>query len=373
MQVCKKCVLPETYPGIKFDSAGICNYCNNSIFREKDEVNDHFLSEEELKKCLEKYKKLPGKYDVLVSVSGGVDSCFALIKIVADFGLTPLVFYNDHGFEDETAEKNVRNLCKVQDLDLVIWQHDLGFMKKLWKYFNESDIKGMSACYICGNVLYFNALELADRFNIALVVNGYSKGQVAMMHDQEKGRVWLDKMIKELLRLGDMKFLAEFTDKYRLLSKQKMFRTKQDLEAEVEPEKILIIPFYIFKFYKTNKEALKKVCLQTFDWKPLQTSYPARTTNCEMIWLNTYIDLKKRKYSLYHEEYSSLIRAGEISREQAFADLEFTPPEGLLERLAGEIGMRLDPKEKESCAAADSFADEEKKNISEKYEASFDF
>jgi hypothetical protein len=58
MQVCKKCVLPATYPGITFDQEGICNYCREYASREKQETHRHFNNEEELIECLQKYKNL---------------------------------------------------------------------------------------------------------------------------------------------------------------------------------------------------------------------------------------------------------------------------------------------------------------------------
>ena len=30
LKICKKCILPETYPFIKFNNEGICNYCLNN-------------------------------------------------------------------------------------------------------------------------------------------------------------------------------------------------------------------------------------------------------------------------------------------------------------------------------------------------------
>ncbi len=66
---------------------------------------------------------------------------------------------------------------------------------------------------------------------------------------------------------------------------------------------------------------LKKNITKYCDWQPMKTSYPKRTTNCEMIWLNTYMDLKKMNYSNYHLEYAELVRKGEITLEQAICDL----------------------------------------------------
>ena len=30
MKICNQCILPETFPGIKFDDRGICNHCRRA-------------------------------------------------------------------------------------------------------------------------------------------------------------------------------------------------------------------------------------------------------------------------------------------------------------------------------------------------------
>jgi hypothetical protein len=252
------------------------------------------------------------------------------------------VFHNDHGWDNADARNNVEKCCRALDLDLIVWRHDIQFMKKLFKYYNESDAMGLSACFVCGNILYLAGIELADKFGINLVVNGYSKGQAAMMADIESSRQLYEKMLNVAEERGDMDFYDKFLKKWKFLEKQHIFQGKQDLEQLVTPGKILFIPFFIFDFYRTDKEALQKICEKRFDWRPISYSYPARTTNCDMIWLNSYMDLKKRNYTLYHDEYSELIRAGEITRDQALKDLELNPPEGLLDRLKLEIDLEED-------------------------------
>ncbi len=342
MQVCKICVLPETYPGIKFDENGTCNFCLSYRNIEGEDASGRFPNEDSLKEALKKYHDPDKKYDLMVALSGGVDSCFTLIRIVESFNLRPLVFHSDHGWDDPAATQNVEKLCKELDLDLLILKNDLKFMRKLFKYFNESEEYAVSACYACGNMLYLNGLEIADHFRIPLVVNGYSKGQAAMMHDKEKAQDWYGKMIDIILETGDQEFFKKFTKKWEMLNKQVIYKSREDLAKGIEPGKILFIPFFIFEFYKTHKEELRRICKERFDWQPIPNSYPDRTTNCRMIWLNSYRDLNKRKYTHYHDEYSTLIRAGEISREQALKDLDLNPPEGLLESLAEEIKVDLE-------------------------------
>ncbi|MCP4155661.1 MAG: phosphoadenosine phosphosulfate reductase family protein [bacterium] len=344
MKVCEKCVLPETFPGISYNEKGICSECETYSAKdeEMEEKNLRFNSEDEVKECLKKYKKLGGKYDVLVPLSGGVDSCFTLIRIVENFKLKPLVFHSDHGWDDPEATRNVEKLCKELDVDLLIWKNDLKFMRKLFKYFNESEEADLSACFVCGNMLYLNGLELADHFGIPLVINGYSKGQAAMMYDKEKSRELYGKMLEIIMETGDRDFLDKFNKKWERLEKQVIYQNKSDLQKDVDLEKILFIPFFIFKFYKTHKEELKKICQERFDWQPIKTSYPSRTTNCDMIWLNSFIDLKRRNYTHYHDEYSTMIRAGDFTREQALKDLQLNAPEGLLQRLADEIDLEIE-------------------------------
>ncbi|MCK4762703.1 MAG: hypothetical protein KAW12_10950 [Candidatus Aminicenantes bacterium] len=341
MKVCTRCVLPETYPGIEFDENGVCNFCTAYDVKAEAEAGSRFANEAEVIAALQKYKNLGRKYDLLVPLSGGVDSCFTLIRIVEKLGLKPMVFHSDHGWDDPIATRNVEKLCKELDIDLLIWKNDMQFMRTLFKYFNESDDYTVSPCYPCGNMLYLNGLEIADSFNIPLVINGYSKGQAAMMHDKDKAQDWYGRMINVILETGDQEFFEKFTKKWEMLKKQVIYTSKEDLKKPVNPDKLLFIPFFVFKFYKTDKEELQKICRDRFDWQPLKEGFPARTTNCEMIWLNSYRDLNKRKYTHYHDEYSTIIRAGEMTREQALADLELNPPPGLLERLAEEIGVDL--------------------------------
>ena len=77
MKRCTSCIIPETYPGIEFNSKGICSLC-----RQTDE-KDRFLSSvhkmrRELEKIISEVKARNEKYDALVAFSGGKDSTFLI-------------------------------------------------------------------------------------------------------------------------------------------------------------------------------------------------------------------------------------------------------------------------------------------------------
>jgi len=334
---CTVCTLPASYPGADLDENGVCSKCRSRIAQE--EKQSVYKTEEELIAALEPFRGAGKKYDVIVPLSGGVDSSFALIRIVESFGLRPLVFHNDNGFEAKVATDNVRKLCAALDVDLILWQHDFEFQKTLWRHLNNSNIQGASGCYFCANVIYMNIVEIADIFQVPLMISGYSKGQAEIIEQKKRGTDVLAQFIQYLEKV-DPDFAKELISRYRIMGRQRIFEGKQDFEAG-PGDKILAVPFFLFKFYKTDKEKLREICKSRFDWQPMEESYPARTTNCQMIWLNTYADMKKFGYSVYDEEYAGMVRSGDMSAEQALKDLEHNPPPGLLERLADEIGYDL--------------------------------
>ncbi len=336
---CTKCTLPETFPNITFDDEGVCNYCNQYHERAAKKIKYKVETEDELIKNLQKFKRKGSRYDVLIPLSGGVDSSMTLIKIVEKYNLKVLAFHNDHGYEDDTATENVKKLCKAMNVDLIIKQQDLGFMKKLWKYTHEAKSRGLSACFVCGGIIYANSLEIADCYNIPMVINGYSKGQADMMADKENALEAWTGLLEEFQK--DPDFFKEFMEKQEPMKKQIVFKNKQDFKNDLPNRKMLVIPFYLFDFYKTDKEKLKSECIKRFDWKPIKYTYPSRTTNCTMVWLNTHVDICKIGYTMYDEEYAGIVRAGDMSRAQAISDLIFNPPEGLVEKLAQEIGTDL--------------------------------
>lgn len=123
LQRCKKCVLPETYPFIKFDNHGICNYCNNY----KPQI---FLGEEKLIRILNKYKKNNNQQDCLIGLSGGRDSCYALHLLKTKFGMNPIAFTYDWGLTTDISRLNASKLCGKLGVEHIIRSADIEKKRK---------------------------------------------------------------------------------------------------------------------------------------------------------------------------------------------------------------------------------------------------
>jgi hypothetical protein len=110
--------LPETYPFIKFDEIGICNFCNN--FKPK-----LIFGERELFKMIEnKYKMLNHK-KCLVGLSGGFDSCYTLYAVKKLLKLDPIAYTYDWGLTTDYARINQSIICQKLGVEHIIRTEDL--------------------------------------------------------------------------------------------------------------------------------------------------------------------------------------------------------------------------------------------------------
>jgi len=115
---CTKCVLPETFPFIRFDDSGVCNFCNNH--------RPHALKgETKLRQELESVRRGDGKPEILFPISGGRDSCYALHVVVRDFGIKPVAYTYDWGMVTDLARRNISRMCGALGIEHVLISADI--------------------------------------------------------------------------------------------------------------------------------------------------------------------------------------------------------------------------------------------------------
>jgi len=105
-------------PDIKFDENGFCNHCNDyfriGTFYLKNKINGW----KELEKLVKRIKKKQRgrEYEVVVGVSGGVDSSY-VAYLTKKLGLRTLLVHFDNGWDTELAVKNIENLVNKLGFD----------------------------------------------------------------------------------------------------------------------------------------------------------------------------------------------------------------------------------------------------------------
>ena len=117
---CGKCIMDSfDDPKITFDSHGICNHCNTY----KKNITEHYKGDEKglnsFHNWIEKVKRdgKKSKYDVIIGLSGGVDSTF-VAYLCWKYGVKALAVHLDNGWNSELSVVNIKNILKITGFDL---------------------------------------------------------------------------------------------------------------------------------------------------------------------------------------------------------------------------------------------------------------
>jgi asparagine synthetase B (glutamine-hydrolysing) len=116
---CSKCLLPETFPFIDYDTQGVCNYCRYYKVRNQPKPID------DLQELLEPYRRTDGKPDCIVPFSGGRDSTFALHMIKTRLGFNPIAYTYDWGMVTDLGRRNIARVCGELGVENIIVAADI--------------------------------------------------------------------------------------------------------------------------------------------------------------------------------------------------------------------------------------------------------
>ena len=103
VKFCKKCVISNQRPRIKFSKDGICGPCEYFEYKKKINWDER---EKELIDLCDKYRKHDGSFDCVVPSSGGKDSAWVAHELKVKYNMHPLTVtwsplkYTDIGFEN---------------------------------------------------------------------------------------------------------------------------------------------------------------------------------------------------------------------------------------------------------------------------------
>jgi hypothetical protein len=169
---CSRCVLPENYPGIRFDISGVCNFCRSHM---KQECRGAEALERELRDGSEG----TGPYACVVPVSGGKDSTYVLYYITKVLGLRAIAVNFDNGFTHPQATANLRQMAERLGVELVTVRgpNQRKLMVGNLKSFLSRPTPAMVPlmCTGCRVGIIGSACKVARERNVNLIVMGWSR------------------------------------------------------------------------------------------------------------------------------------------------------------------------------------------------------
>lgn len=168
MKYCKRCVMPDTRPGLTIDEEGICSACRSYENRVHIDWDARY---HELVEICDKYRGCNGNdYDCAIAVSGGKDSHFQVDFIKNRMKMNPVLFSVEDNFPmTEAGKHNIKNISEEFGCSIISLKPDIRAQKKIMRYMFEK--YGKPTWYI-DRLIYTYPLIMAKKFKTPLLVYG---------------------------------------------------------------------------------------------------------------------------------------------------------------------------------------------------------
>ena len=170
MKVCKRCIQPDTRPGIYFNDQDVCGGC---LWEDERKEIDWESREKELQDIAEWAKKTTkSNYDCAIGVSGGKDSTKQALTAKDRLGLRCLLVNCEPEGITEIGRHNIENL-KKSGFDVISIRPNPKVMKLLVK---RDFYKYLNPVKITEYCLWASTYIIADKFDIPLIIQGDNPG-----------------------------------------------------------------------------------------------------------------------------------------------------------------------------------------------------
>ena len=304
-QICNRCVMDTSDSDIFFDSKGVCNHCKD--FKKTISPKLHKSSaSKELKSLIAKVKSKArkSKYDCLVGISGGVDSCY-MAYLCKSWGLNPLLVHMDNGWNSEIAVKNVKTMVDKLGFDYISYVLDWAEFREIQLAFLKSSIVDLEMP--TDLAIPASLYKTAAKYGIKHIISGgnYSGEGILPL-------TWGYHVLK------DEKLYRHIVKNY---SKTKIKKVPiVGLKGEIYYKFIKRIKtIYPLNFVDYNKDEAKEYLINEFEWK----DYGGKHSESKItaFW-QKYVMPEKYNMDYRRATFSSQIVSGQISRETALEELK---------------------------------------------------
>nr|BCN21842.1 putative monosaccharide biosynthesis protein [Vibrio cholerae] len=293
---------------ILFDENGVCDHCNDFYSNVQPNWYTDERGEKQLLRIIEQIKK-DGKgreFDCIMGMSGGADSSYLLHIAVKKYGLRPLVFHVDGGWNSQIAVNNINVMIEKLGLDLYT------------EVINWEEMKAFQLAYFRAGVANIDIPQ--DHAFIATLYNFAAKHKIKYILNGGN-------ISTECVR-NPLEWIYYGTDMVQINDIRKRFC---DNPLKTYPfSNVLKHKFYLryiqniqvvkpLNYFPYIKDAAMKELESEYGWVPYpQKHFESRFTRFyEGYWLP-----RKFGYDTRKVQYSSLILTGQMSRDEALEKLK---------------------------------------------------
>jgi len=320
LQKCTKCILPETYPFISFDSKGVCNFCSNYKKQE-------FKGEKELLKVLDRFRSNNNQPDCLVGLSGGRDSSYGLHLLKEKFKMNPVAYTYDWGLTTDISRINQSKICGKLGIEHIIRSANIS---KKRSYVRENIMAwlkkphlGMLPIIQAGDKGFIDyGRILSKELDLKLVIHftGYQLEQREFF----LGFAGINQLLKNNQRMvsysafNKLKMFSFYSSQFlfnpHYLNSALLDNFNGFLASFVRKENFM----HFYNYINWDEGEIKKVLKDVYDWES-DVSYGKNQWRMGdgQTAFNNFIYYTVAGFSEYDNFRSNQIREGLISRDEA--------------------------------------------------------
>jgi N-acetyl sugar amidotransferase len=252
------------------------------------------------------------RYDCIIGLSGGVDSTYVAYLVKEEFGLRPLAVHLDNGWNSALSIENMKNIIDKLEIDLYTHTIDLDEFRDIQLSFLKASTPDSE---IPTDHAIFSLLkQVAKKNNVKYVLNGINiktESHHALSWSQGHSDFGY---IKSVQRKFGTKPIRTFPHGNRLTLLEGLFSKSW---------------INILNYIDYNKAEAKKIITERLNWQDYGGKHFESTYTK---FFQGHILPKKFGYDKRKMHLSSLICAGEITREAALEELK-KPPYPLEEQM----------------------------------------
>ncbi len=310
-QICTNCVMDTSDPKITFDGSGRCDHCTNFYKSVLPKWQPNEAGLKVLQKKVEQIKKAgAGKeFDCILGISGGADSSYLTYVAKEQFGLRPLVFHVDGGWNSQIAVNNIEKLIDKLGLELFTEVIDWKEMRDLQLAFFKSGVPHIDLPQ--DHAFFATMYKFAEKHGVKYILTGGNISTECVRNPLDYFYYGTDMwQIRDIHGKFGQAPLVTFPLS-GILRHKVYLRYFKGIEV--------VKPLDYMPYIK--KDAMQLLS-EKFGWQIYaRKHFESRFTKFyEGYWLPIKFGFDTRRV-----QYSSLILTGQMTREEALADLTQPP------------------------------------------------